>query len=203
MNDYLGPFVHAFARALESADHKCPVAVNARSGAPFSAGIGPHSESETIRLVISEPEIAGTDAYPGWRLNVPYPDRARQRCDLCLVGASGQIEWAIEAKLLRLLGDNGRPNDNLLMHILSPYPVHRSPVTDCVKLASSRLGNHAAVIIFGYECDEFPLNPAIRAFESLAKDQVRLSQRFEAPFTGLVHPVHRHGSVFGWEVFRS
>ena len=30
---------------------------------------------------------------------------------------------------LRLKGDNGKPNDNMLMHILSPYPQHRSALT--------------------------------------------------------------------------
>ena len=35
-------------------------------------------------------------------------------------------EWAIEVKMLRLMGDNGKPNDNMLMHILSPYERHRS-----------------------------------------------------------------------------
>jgi len=27
------------------------------------------------------------------------------------------------------MGDNGKPNDNMLMHILSPYPAHRSALT--------------------------------------------------------------------------
>jgi hypothetical protein len=36
--------------------------------------------------------------------------------------------------MLRLMGDNGKPNDNMLMHILSPYPSHRSALTDCQKL---------------------------------------------------------------------
>jgi hypothetical protein len=39
--------------------------------------------------------------------------------------------------MLRLMGDNGKPNDNMLMHILSPYPAHRSAVTDCAKLVRS------------------------------------------------------------------
>jgi hypothetical protein len=32
------------------------------------------------------------------------------------------VDWAIEVKMLRLMGDNHKPNDNMLMHILSPYP---------------------------------------------------------------------------------
>ena len=39
--------------------------------------------------------------------------------------------------MLRFLGDNGKPNDNILMHVLSPYPQHRSALTDCEKLARS------------------------------------------------------------------
>jgi hypothetical protein len=52
--------------------------------------------------------------------------------------------WAIEVKLLRLLGDNGKPNDNILMHILSPYPAHRSAFTDCTKLLGAPLGRRKA-----------------------------------------------------------
>jgi hypothetical protein len=33
--------------------------------------------------------------------------------------------------MLRLLGDNGKLNDNMLMHVLSPYQAHRSALTDC------------------------------------------------------------------------
>ena len=46
-------------------------------------------------------------------------------------------DWAIEAKMLRMFGDNGKLNDNMLMHVLSPYPAHRSALTDCGKLAHS------------------------------------------------------------------
>ena len=33
--------------------------------------------------------------------------------------------------MLRFMGDNGKLNDNIVMHILSPYPEHRSALTDC------------------------------------------------------------------------
>jgi len=45
-------------------------------------------------------------------------------------------------KMLRLMGDNSKPNDNMLMHILSPYPSHRSALTDCQKLAASGFQGH-------------------------------------------------------------
>lgn len=36
---------------------------------------------------------------------------------------------AVEVKMLWLMGDNGKTNDNMIMYILSPYPAHRSALT--------------------------------------------------------------------------
>jgi hypothetical protein len=52
--------------------------------------------------------------------------------------------------MLRLMGDNGKPNDNMLMHIVSPYSSHRSALTDCQKLAASGFSESLAVLIYGY-----------------------------------------------------
>lgn len=109
-------------------------------------------------------------------------------------------EWAVEAKMLRMLGDNGKLNDNMLMHILSPYPAHRSALTDCEKLVISGLPGRKAILIFGYEYDGWDMTPAIEAFETLARERVRLGPRSSAPFVGLVHPVHQRGAVFAWEI---
>ena len=131
--------------------------------------------------------------------SVSYPGDSRSKCDLCL-GHEEPFEWAIELKMARMLGDNGKPNDNLVMHLLSPYDSHRSALTDCTKLAASSLGDRRAVVIYGYEADAYPLEPLVAAFETLATSAVRLGTRQQAAFGGLVHPVHREGSVYGWEV---
>jgi hypothetical protein len=102
--------------------------------------------------------------------------------------------------MLRLYGDNGKLNDNMLMHILSPYPEHRSALTDCQKLIQSGLRGRKAIVIYAYESAQFPTAPAIKAFELLAGDAVRLSERATASFRGLMHPVHQSGVVFGWEI---
>ena len=102
--------------------------------------------------------------------------------------------------MLRLMGDNGKPNDNILMHILSPYPEHRSALTDCAKLLRSSLGHRKAVVIYGYEYDGWPMEPAISAFETLARQSVELGNRQSVSFDGLVPPVHRRGQVMGWEL---
>ena len=64
-------------------------------------------------------------------LGMPYPVLARQRCDIAI---GDPIQWAVEVKMLRLFGDNGKLNDNMVMHVLSPYPQHRSALTDVSKL---------------------------------------------------------------------
>src|SRR5215471_13271188 len=102
--------------------------------------------------------------------------------------------------MLRLISDNGKLNDNMLMHILSPYPAHRSTLTDCEKLAASGLGGRKAILIFGYEYDGWDMIPTIEAFETLALERVRLGVRNTARFADLVHPVHQQGAVFAWEI---
>jgi hypothetical protein len=102
--------------------------------------------------------------------------------------------------MLRLMGDNGKSNDNMLMHILSPYPGHRSAVTDCEKLLTSGLRGRKAVVIYGYDYDSWPMDPAIEAFEVLARSRVSLSNPVVAEVSGLAHPVHQRERVFGWGI---
>jgi len=188
-----------FATALKAVDARRPVAVNQRSKAPFRPGLGPHSEAATVELVMRELANRDPVRYREHALAVPYAAMPRQRCDLCL-GTSSEWEWAIEVKLLRFLGDNGDANDNILMHILSPYPAHRSALTDCSKLVASGLGDRKAILMYGFESVEWPLAPAIEAFEILARTRVRLGARHSATFEGLIHPVHSSGAVFVWEI---
>jgi hypothetical protein len=108
--------------------------------------------------------------------------------------------WANEAKLLRLKGDNGRPNDNMRMHILSPNPQHHSALTDFTKFLASGLPGRKAIIIYGYDHPTLSMDLAIDALELLARHRVRLVNRATAQFDGLVHPVHQCGRVFGWEI---
>jgi hypothetical protein len=185
--------VTSFAQGIQLADARRPVAVNSRSGVPYQPGIGPHTESQTTRLAVEE--VLNT-LLP-LSFEVPYPSMPRAKCDLCF---GDPLEWAVEIKMLRLMGDNGKLNDNMLMHILSPYPAHRSAVTDCVKLADSGFEARKGVVIFGYDYDAWPMDPAVDSFEALGSRTSNLSERACASFEGLVHPVHQRGRVFGWEL---
>jgi hypothetical protein len=191
--DSLAQIIEDFAAGIQEVDRLGPVAVNQRSGVAFQPGIGPHTETLTVRLVY---EHIGYDSY---RLGVPYGDGSKQACDVC-IGSPDSWSWAVEVKMLRLMGDNGKPNDNILMHILSPYPAHRSALTDCEKLVGSTLAPRKAIMIYGYDYDRWPMDPVIDAFETLARERVDLGGRVTASFGGLIHLVHREGRVFGWEL---
>lgn len=112
-------------------------------------------------------------------------------------------EWAVEVKMLPLLGDNGKLNDNMLMHVLSPYPAHRSALTDVTKLRSSGFVCHLAILIYGFDSKDWPIEPAIQAFETLALVQASFPDRVVVPFDDLVHPVHKSGRVYAWEIRRA
>jgi hypothetical protein len=187
-----------FAWGIKHADARLPVALNHRSGASYQAGIGPHTEASTITLVFDELHHRDPRRYRDVTFGVPYLKLKRQRCDLVL--SDGTDKWYVEVKMMRLLGDNGKPNDNMLMHIISPYPQHRSALTDCAKLTEAGFEGRLGVIIFGYDYPGWPLEPVIEAFETLAATRVHLTRRPAADFDSLVHPVHRRGRVFAWEV---
>lgn len=189
-----------FATGMKLVDARAPIATNARSGTPYQPGIGPHTEAQTVRLVMGEVAVRYPDRYSSFRLDVPYGDGSRQACDLC-IGDQVLNGWAAEVKMLRLMGDNGKLNDNMITHILSPYPQHRSALTDCSKLVASALAEQKAILIYGYDYPGWSMDPAIDAFQTLARQRVRLSKPAIASISGLVHPVHQQGQVFGWQIW--
>ncbi len=188
-----------FAWGIHAADAKRPIAISQRAGgASHQPGLGPHTESTTVELVLTELRQWKPTVYGSAKTNIPYPNAIRQRCDLAFDSAGGT--WYVEAKMMRLMGDNGKPNDNILTHILSPYPQHRSALTDCEKLSKSEFAGRYAVLIFGYEYLGWPLASTMSAFECLARNHVSLSAPAFAHFHDLIHPVHAEGAVYVWEI---
>ncbi len=195
---FLTGFVADFADGLRAADAKQPQAVNQRSEKIFQPGIGPHTETQTVRMVLDAMRAARPAKYSRVELAVPYPTERRQKCDL-VIHARGE-HWFIEVKMWRLIGDTGKPNDKVLMHILSPYAQHGSALTDCEKLSKAGFRGRKAILIYGYEAEGWPLNLAVDAFQTLARTRTHLSERESASFDGLCHPIHRAGAVYGWEL---
>lgn len=189
-------FVDDVAAAFTMADGARPVWVS-RTGRQYQAGLGPHAEDAAVALMLAE--LRKIDPYSSLACGqfLPYPDAPRQKCDLWV---GEPVEWAVEIKMARFKGDNGKPDDTALKDLLSPYESDRSALTDTVKLARSGFPGRRAMLIYGFEFDDRPLEPAIAAFEILAGERVKLGACHRAAMGPLVHPVHSKGAVFGWEI---
>lgn len=189
----LQSLVQAFANSIMVVDQSCSPYVSS-SGRQYQPGIGPYAENETVKLVIEQLEAKGI-APCGQSL--PYPAGSRQRCDLWI---GDPVQWVIEVKMGRFRGDNGRPDDTAIKDLISPFRADRSALADGVKLASSGFPCEKAVLVYGFDDSERPLQDALDALEVLLRQQVTTSERREAGFHGLRHPVHRSGRVTAWEI---
>jgi hypothetical protein len=196
----LTTFVQDVAAAMGRVDRRAPQASSARGDRKYQPGIGPHSEDQTVALVMEDLDHTEPTRYAGrYTLQIPYPAAARSGLDIA-IGQPPSWSLCVEVKMLRMMGDNGRPNDNMLMHILSPYPAHRSALTDTEKLLRSGFTGPKAILIYAYEYPAWPSLPAIEAFQTLASRRVKLPAATSATVSGLIHPVHRSATVYGWLV---
>ena len=70
-------------------------------------------------------------------------------------------EWVVEVKMARLRGDNGKPDDTAIKDIISPYQSDRSALADCTKLANAEFNCRKAIVIYGFDYPDRPLDPVI------------------------------------------
>ena len=113
-------------------------------------------------------------------------------------------EWAVEFKIARPFGDNGKQAEDWSVNLLHPYAGNTSAIGDCLKLRTLECKERKAVVVIGYEHDppQIDLSPLISAFELVAQGVtgIRLGSRVEALRKPLVHPVHQRVRLFAWEV---
>jgi len=167
------------------------------SGVPFqtrsrsySPGVGPYGEPQLMKkctLILNK-----LDAYPGKIVTKRTPD--------ILIRGS----WALEFKIVRPFGDNGKEAENWSVNLLHPYSGNQSSLGDCIKLRNLAVPEKKAVVVIGYEHNPpvISLKPLIDSFELLANNilNIQLGPRIEEKRTNLIHPVHQQLSVFAWEV---
>jgi hypothetical protein len=112
--------------------------------------------------------------------------------------------WALEFKIARPFGDNGRQAENWSVNLLHPYEGSVSAIGDCLRLFGLSLPERKAVIVVGYEHTppKVSLTPLFRAFEVVAEHvtSVRLGEQIRVGRLGLVHPIHQQVTVAAWEV---
>jgi hypothetical protein len=155
----------------------------------FQRGVGPYGEPQLVKLIAA-------------RLNkLPkYSGAATRRSPDFLIPG----EWAIEFKLARPFGDNGKEAENWSVNLLHPYPGNVSAIGDCYKLSKYPGVERRAVAVIGYEHDpsKIDLTPLVRSFEEIARRVafLKLSDRIEVRRDKLVHPIHQVLRLFAWEV---
>ena len=183
-----------FALSMKKIDSTKPVYVSQRKNKNvYKPGIGPHTETATINLVVNE--LKQDKFYTKIEREIKYPN-SRKSCDLKF-NINNKILFS-EVKMMRIMGDNNKANDNIFMHIFSPYEKQNSALTDGLKLLKSGFDGEKSIIIYGYDYDDFPIEKTISLFEKTTKDFFNISERYSASFEKLVHPVHTRGSVYGW-----
>lgn len=192
MINYLDKFLKDFSSSIVIADNKKPQKIS-RTGRVYQYGIGPHTEDETVDLTLQE--FPHTWKNCSFKRFICFPRNKRSKCDLCITSLDGRL--FIEIKMMRLFGDNGKTNDNITMYILSPYIQQRSALTDIEKLNESGFDGHKAIVIYGYDYEEYPMIKTMECFEVLAKDKLGFP-RLNHKFGGLVHPIHKKGEIYGW-----
>jgi hypothetical protein len=112
--------------------------------------------------------------------------------------------WALEFKIVRPFGDNGKEAENWSVNVLHPYAGNTSSLGDCQKLLALDRPERKGVFVIGYEHNppQISIRPLISGFELLASRvmEIDLGQRVEEVRQNLVHPVHQQLTVFAWEV---
>ena|SRR2546427_6137648 len=184
-----------FAEALRKVDAARPQHTT-NQGRAYQPGIGPHPEDVAVKLILNKMQLLHPSVYAKARTQVPYKN-SKPKCDL-VVGEPAQ--WRVEVKMARVYGDNNRPDDTGVKDVISPFAVDRSALADCSKLVALGGDARCAVLIYGFDAPDRPVAELIAAFEILARQRVLLGERHQEKLENLVHPVHRNGGVFAWEV---
>ncbi len=153
----------------------------------FAPGIGPFGEPQIVREIARGLRLKRLDAQTHRTPDMSIGD-----------------EWAIEFKIARPFGDNGKEAENWSVNLLHPYRGNVSLLGDCCKLQSLSKYAHKAVIVIGYEHEtaRISLEPLFKSFEIIASQVMglRLSAYVEQLRGELVHPVHQVVRVRGWQV---
>jgi hypothetical protein len=163
------------------------------SGEPFRTfqpGVGPYGEPQLVSRIATY--LNGLSRYGA-------VVRTKRTPDLLIPN-----EWAIEFKIARPYGDNGKEAENWSVNLLHPYKGNVSTVGDCYKLRELPGPERKAVVVIGYEhaSPRVSLTPLVESFEVIAREVagITLSPRIELRIEGLIHPIHQSARIFAWQV---
>ncbi len=117
-----------------------------------------------------------------------YPENGRWKCDIALtsvIDESGlrmddDLDWAIELKYIRFIGDNGKVNNFGLGKVVSPYKAEHSSVGDAIRLAQTKMGKRKAVVMYGFEFDHLSVSNCRQILEKMGLNDERAIQMEKA-----------------------
>lgn len=175
--------VKAIADILKEYDSEQPIHKT------FQPGIGPFGEPQIVRLIAQRLTAKGIEA------------TTRRTPDLII-----RQEWAIEFKIVRPYGDNGKEAENWSVNLLHPYPGNMSLIGDAIKLLRLEGYSYKGIFVIAFEHGpaKIRIDPLIDAFELIAAQvmKIPLSERIEERREGLCHPQHQVLRCTAWELKR-
>jgi hypothetical protein len=173
--------VQKIADILKDYDSKFPVHKN------FQPGIGPFGETQIVNVIANRLSEEG------------FPAQTRRTPDLDI-----QREWAIEFKIVRPFGDNGKEAENWSVNMLHPYPGNTSLIGDAIKLSSLENYRRKGLLVIGFEHNppKISLDPLLASFELITRNvmKIALGERIEERRDDLVHKEHQVLRCIGWEL---
>jgi hypothetical protein len=120
--------VRLIADLLKEFDTSRPIFKN------FQPGIGPYGEPQLVKKISELLTKSG------------YPCRTQRHPDL-VIGS----EWALEFKIVRPFGDNGKEAENWSVNLLHPYRGSVSAIGDAFNLMGDEADAKKAIFVIGYE----------------------------------------------------
>jgi hypothetical protein len=178
---YYYELVNIIADILKKFDSEKPI------HKAFQPGIGPFGEPQIVKIIAERLRVIDLLA------------QTKRIPDLVV-----QNEWAMEFKIVRPFGDNGKEAENWSVNMLHPYPGNVSLISDAIKLYKLENYPKKGLFVIGFEHNpaRISLDPLINSFESIAKHvmQIHLGDRIEQRREGLVHSEHQVLRCVGWEM---
>lgn len=163
------------------------------SGIPFKQfqpGVGPYGEPQLTKHIANHLGM----------LTERYPSVKTHRVPDVLIPEL----WALEFKIVRPFGDNGREAEHWSQNLLHPYPGNVSAISDVFKLLKHEGTENRGIIVISYEHDppQIDVSVLVSAFELLCRNllQLPLGNRLTRVVRGCAHPVHQTATVYGWQV---
>ena len=119
---------------------------------------------------------------------IKYPENGRWKCDIGLTSIMEEsglrmdenLDWAIELKYIRFIGDNGKVNNFGLGKVVSPYKAEHSSVGDAIRLAQTKMGKRKAVVMYGFEFDNLSVSNCRQILEKMGLSDERAVQMEKA-----------------------